>query len=134
MLFSPLPFAGARGIRFLSKQMKRWPQKLKDPEKLKLYLSQVVRMQEEIGTGGAGFRFIYAAFLQQAGQRFEQPVLLQASKEMTEVGNLWRDFATRSVQFCKDRLDGSYDQIPDSLLEIYKRETEIYKLLRREYL
>ena len=29
-------------------------------------LGQVIRMLEEIGTGGAGFRFIYAAFLQES--------------------------------------------------------------------
>ena len=31
------------------------------------FLGNIVRMQEEIGTGGGGFRFMYAAFLQEAG-------------------------------------------------------------------
>lgn len=134
MLFTPLPFAGVSGIKFLAKQMKKWPQKLKDPNKLKLYLSNVVRMQEEIGTGGAGFRYLYAAFLQKAGQQFDHPALLSASKNYVDAGNHWREFATQSVQFCKDRLDGSYDQIPDKLLKIYDIEKGILKDLRGNYL
>ena len=50
--------------------MKRWPKKLGD-KKASLYLGQVVRMLEEIGTGGAGFRFIYAAFLQESAKILE---------------------------------------------------------------
>jgi len=34
-----------------------------------LNLAQVIRMLEEIGTGGAGFRFIYGAFLQEAAEK-----------------------------------------------------------------
>ena len=37
------------------------------------------RMQEEIGTGGAGFRFLYAAFLQEAGEKLNRADLLKAS-------------------------------------------------------
>src|SRR6185312_12524454 len=70
MLLAPVPFAGVKGIRFLSRRMRRWPRKLNDIDKLKLFVSNVVRMQEEIGTGGAGFRLLYAAFLQEAGVRF----------------------------------------------------------------
>ena len=32
------------------------------------YLAQMIRMQEEIGTGGGGFRFIYGAFLEEAAE------------------------------------------------------------------
>ena len=63
MLSPPLPWFGNKAIFLLSKQIKKYPQKL-TPRKASLYLGNVVRMQEEIGTGGAGFRFLYAAFLQ----------------------------------------------------------------------
>ena len=62
MLRAPGPFLGVKGIRYLAKKMEKWPVKLGE-EKASLYLGQIIRMQEEIGTGGAGFRFIYAAFL-----------------------------------------------------------------------
>jgi hypothetical protein len=42
----------------------------------------IVRMQEEIGTGGGGFRFIYAAFLQEAGRLMGSTRLEEASRMM----------------------------------------------------
>ncbi len=67
MLHIPIPMFGVKGIRFLAKKMNKWPEK-KGPKIARLYLGQVIRMLEEIGTGGAGFRFIYAAFLQEASK------------------------------------------------------------------
>ena len=61
----PLPWIGIRGIQHLARQVEQL-----DPAQAKynrLYLTHIVRMQEEIGTGGAGFRFMYASFLQEAG-------------------------------------------------------------------
>jgi hypothetical protein len=134
MLWAPAPFAGIKGIRFLSRRMRQWPRKIQDPEKLKLLLSNIVRMQEEIGTGGAGFRLLYAAFLQEAGEKFNNPALQTAARELTEVGSLWREFATQTVRFCKDRLNGEFAQIPDLLLRIAEQEKAVYRGLRRDYL
>ncbi len=133
MLFTPLPFAGVRGIRFLSRQMSKWPIKLKNLDAQKLYLANVVRMQEEIGTGGAGFRFLYAAFLQEASIALNNPILLEASREMTDAGNVWREFATLSARFCKDRLPGDFEQIPQLLMKIANLESAIYWKLRKHY-
>ncbi len=57
------------------------------------YLGQLIRMQEEIGTGGGGFRFIYGAFLQEAAVILKNDELKGLSKEITAIGDLWRDFA-----------------------------------------
>ncbi|MBC7741320.1 MAG: BtrH N-terminal domain-containing protein [Bdellovibrionaceae bacterium] len=134
MLFSPVPFAGINGIRFLSKQIKKWPKKFPDREAQKLQMAQVIRMQEEIGTGGAGFRYLYAAFLQEAGQKLQEKTLLEAALMMSEVGDLWRTFATMGAQFCKDRFDQPYETIPEILLKIAEYEKAVYQKLRRSYL
>ena len=134
MLFSFMPFAGIAGIRLLSRQMTAWPQKLKDTEKVKLHVANVVRMQEEIGTGGAGFRYLYAAFLQEAGDKLNEKALQKAAQQMSEVGDEWRKFATLAAQFCKDRLDVPYQEIPNILLTIADKEKAIYEELRRNYL
>jgi len=65
MLNIPGWFAGVNGIRFTGGRIKKWRDNL-GPEKAGLYLAQLVRMQEEIGTGGGGFRYMYGAFLQEA--------------------------------------------------------------------
>jgi hypothetical protein len=91
-------------------------------------------MQEEIGTGGAGFRLLYAAFLQESGVRFSKPQLQRAAAELTEAGMLWREFATLAARFCKDRLHEDFSVIPDLLLKIAEREENVYRGLRRDYL
>jgi len=134
MLNVPFPFFGVRGIRYMSRRISRWPKRLTDPAKLSLNLANVVRMQEEIGTGGGGFRYLYAAFLQESADLTHAPVLAEAARRLTDAGNLWRDFATLAVQKAKGRADTPYERIPALLLDIAKLEQEIFTDLRRRYL
>jgi hypothetical protein len=134
MLNVPLPYFGVRGIRYMSRRIAGWPKKLTDPAKLSLNLANVVRMQEEIGTGGGGFRYLYAAFLQESADLTHAPVLAEAARRLTDAGNLWRDFATLAVQKAKGRADTPYERIPALLLDIAKLEQEIFTDLRRRYL
>lgn len=131
MLNIPVPLFGVKGIRYMARKMTRWPQKLGD-RKASLYLGQVVRMLEEIGTGGAGFRFMYAAFLQEASKELGQEWLNECSQEMTEVGDKWREFALIAARIFKGRSseEESYKAASDLLLEIADREEKIYKTLR----
>jgi hypothetical protein len=131
MLGIPIPLFGVKGIRYLSRQMRKWPAKLGD-KKAALYMGQVVRMLEEIGTGGAGFRFIYAAFLQEAARELDQPWLNDMSKEMTEAGDRWREFGTIAGRIFKNRAgqEDSYMAAADILLDVADREEKIYRRLR----
>ena len=83
MIRIPGSIAGVKGIAGTGKKIKKWKGKLGD-EKAGLYLAQLVRMQEEIGTGGGGFRYIYGAFLQQAHAYVPKDELLDSSKIFTE--------------------------------------------------
>ena len=85
MLYAPLPFIGIKGIEYMARRI----EKLKngDPRYARLYLGHIVRMQEEIGTGGGGFRFMYAAFLQEASRLLSSVPLEEASRLMTEAGD-----------------------------------------------
>lgn len=132
MLEIPIPLFGVKGIRYLAGRMKNWPEKL-GPKKASLYLGQVVRMLEEIGTGGAGFRFIYAAFLQESAKILEQDWLNEVSKEMTQAGDRWREFAVQSGRIIKDRAGNgeSYEAAAKILLDIADREEKIYRRLRK---
>ena len=102
MLKTPIPYAGIRGIHLLAKHLEAWPGKLGE-RKAALHLGHMIRMQEEIGTGGAGFRFIYAAFLQEAAERFALPELRRVSERMTAVGDRWREVAVIGARICKGR-------------------------------
>jgi hypothetical protein len=102
MLSVPFPLIGTRGIRYLADQLERWPAKLGDRRAI-LYLGNLIRMQEEIGTGGGGFRFIFAAFLQEAAGVLGDSRFLELSQRMTAIGDLWREFAVAGARHCKGR-------------------------------
>jgi hypothetical protein len=131
MLTIPIPMFGVKGIRFLAKRMKYWKQKLGD-RKAALYMAQLVRMQEEIGTGGAGFRFMYAAFLQESAKILNLPIFNQFSIEMTAVGDRWREFAVLAGRISKNRIstDDSYRNASNLLLEIAGKEEKLFRNLR----
>jgi hypothetical protein len=132
MLHIPVPLFGVKGIRYLSRQMRRWPAKYGD-KKAALYLGQVVRMLEEIGTGGAGFRFIYAAFLQESSHILNIPRLEELSAEMGAIGDRWRDFALIAGRIFKNRAGqfDSYRTAADILMEIAAREEKVFRELKQ---
>jgi len=128
MLKYPLPIIGISGIRYLARRLEGWPAKL-GQEKSLLYLGQLIRMQEEIGTGGAGFRFIYAAFLQEAAGHLKDTRLQECSERMTSIGDHWREFAVRAARNCKGRadVDDSFPAMADILLDCAAMEEKLYR-------
>lgn len=131
MLSIPGPFAGVKGIKFTGNKIKAWRDKL-GLEKARLYLAQLVRMQEEIGTGGGGFRYIYAAFLQQAHAYLPQDELLEISKLFTRAGDMWRTAAVHAAGIYKGRLgsQADFDTMGNYLLEIAELEKEAFTALK----
>ncbi len=131
MLGIPVPMFGVKGIRFLAKKVKNYPQKL-GKKKAGLFNGQIVRAQEEIGTGGAGFRFMYAAFLQEAAVILQQDWLKDVAQDFTEIGDLWRTFAVETARIVKDRsrLEDAYQKAANILLEIADKEEAAYKKLK----
>ena len=128
MLNIPGPICGVDGINYTAKQIRKWRDKL-GPKKAGLYLGQIVRMQEEIGTGGGGFRFLYAAFLEQAYGYIPNDALLKLSDEFTKAGDLWRASAINMGRIYKGRLNDQkdYDQSADMLDEIAAIERQAFK-------
>jgi len=130
MLRAPGPFLGVKGIRYLAKNVAAWPQKMEAREAA-LRLGQVIRMQEEIGTGGGGFRFIYAAFLQEAAGLLDDDRLQGFSDRMTEAGDLWREFALIGSRICKQRAGETetYAALADILRGCAEKEARLYQNL-----
>ena len=131
-MLAPVPIVGVKGMRMVARSIKKWPKKI-GTKKTNHYLGQIVRMQEEIGTGGGGFRFIYGAFLQEASDILNNPELKSLSKEITDIGDLWRDFAIDASRLYKNRsleFDG-YNKVSDKLLIIADKEENFYKKLKK---
>ncbi len=130
MLKTPLPVAGIRGIRLLADRIGGWPSKL-GPDTAVLHVGQLIRMQEEIGTGGGGFRFMYAAFLQEAAGILNDSRLLTLSEQMTAAGDMWRKVAVIGARICKGRASDqdTYDAMAELLKACASGEKQIYKEL-----
>jgi hypothetical protein len=132
MLHIPGPIAGVSGIRYTGKRIKRWRDKL-GPRQAGLYLAQMVRMQEEIGTGGGGFRYIYAAFLQEAHAFHPDDALIRISELFTRSGDLWRDAAVQAAGIYKGRLGtpDDFNRMGDYLFEIAELEKQAFQALSK---
>jgi hypothetical protein len=128
MLHIPGNIAGVSGIRYTGNKIKKWRDKL-GLHNAGIYLAQLVRMQEEIGTGGGGFRFIYGAFLQEAYAYYPIDALLEISKQFTRSGDLWRSAAVQAAGIYKGRLSSQQDfnTIGDYLSEIAELEKQAFK-------
>ena len=128
MIQIPFPLIGVRGLKRFAKALKQWPEKY-DKRRVPLYLGHAIRMQEEIGTGGGGFRLMYAAFLHEAAHITGDDRYLEMSKRMMVIGDRWREFALSSARICKNRnSDGeNFDHLSDIVLDCAAREHQLYK-------
>ncbi len=132
MLSIPGNIAGVNGIAGTGNKIKKWRDKL-GQQTAGLYLAQLVRMQEEIGTGGGGFRYIYAAFLQQAHTFQPDDTLLEISKNFTQAGDLWRNAAVQAAGIYKGRIgsQADFNVMGDYLLQIAEVEKKAFQALSK---
>jgi hypothetical protein len=130
MIKIPFPLIGTKGMRIMAKDLKKWPKK-HGKEKAGFYLGQILRMAEEIGSGGAGFRFIFGAFLKEAGEKFNNRILAETSEMMGKTANKWREFSYIGARNCKARSEPveDYGMLGDMLIEISYQEEAIFKKL-----
>ncbi|MFT4518243.1 MAG: hypothetical protein ACI9JM_000624 [Halioglobus sp.] len=107
----------------------------RDPTKREQYLphdlSHIVRMQEKIVTGGAGFRFIYASFLRETAKSLGSDLLVEASEAMAEAGDQWRMFALQSSKMDKARKAMDTDELAALLNHFADKEVLAWQLLKR---
>lgn len=133
MLKTPVPIVGVKGIRYLAKHIRKLANK--DRRYAKLFLGHIIRMQEEIGTGGAGFRYVYASYLDEASVLLKNDKLFEASKMMTDVGDQWRDFALMVAKAIRLKKSESidYDALADKLEAVAESEAEVYQRLLKAF-
>jgi len=127
MTHIPVPLFGAKGMKYLSKRLRYWPDRLGDRKAIQ-WLGNLIRMQEEIGTGGAGFRFIYAAFLDQASTVLKNETLFDLSKQLTKSGDQLREFAYYAGRVCKNRTSDTrtFSELAAMLEDCSHREQQIF--------
>lgn len=125
-----IPYVGVNGILYMSRRIRTWEKKM-GKRRAMLNLAQVIRMLEEIGTGGAGFRFVYGAFLQEAAEKTGIGELNYYSERITAIGDMWREFAYKASRVFKKREGESYtyDDLGDLLQKIGEQEKLFFRNL-----
>ena len=127
---TPFPFAGVKGMRRLANKIRKLDKN--DSKYIKLFLTHIVRMQEEIGTGGGGFRFLYAAFLKEAMEyNLNNEILEKASSLLLKSGDTLREFALLCVMGSKKIESLDLEKISSKLHEAISYEEEAYSILKK---
>lgn len=128
-MLTPFPYAGTKGMKTLAKSIIKL--KGQDSRYIKNYLTHIVRMQEEIGTGGGGFRYLYAAFLDEAIiYGLDKNKLLQAKELITLSGDTLREFALKCVWSAKNIDNFDPKNIADILIRALEYEQKAFKILK----
>ncbi len=85
---------------------------------------------EDQGTGGAGFRFMYATFLKQAAEIVNNPTLNEMSERIMNIGDDWRNISYFAAKIGKTR-DLGPDKIKE-LSELIRKQGDAEKIFFKD--
>ncbi len=129
-MLTRFPFAGIRGMKRLARKIEKLHKD--DSKYIQLFLTHIVRMQEEIGTGGGGFRFLYAAFLKEAMEYdLDNNILEKSSSLLLKAGDTLREFALLCVNGSRKIDTLNLEKISNKLQEAISYEEEAYMMLKK---
>jgi len=103
MLRIPMPFLGVKGIRRFADKISEWPKYARDTEQLAHEIFKINVMLEDQGTGGGGFRYLYASFLREAAQLMNRPEWHELSGRLMDIGDGWREISLFASRIGKSR-------------------------------
>jgi len=130
MLDIPLPFIGYKGISYLSKRMRRYLKKYGKEKALESIKWQYT-ISEVAGTGGSGYRFIYASFLKEAAEYLKDEELAELAKEMRQVGESWQQYAVEATRYIKSEGKNDINLLADIIQSIAPQEEQIFRKLKK---
>jgi len=122
---------GIRGINFFARKIMDWPKLAGNIEQLSHHVMMISIILEEVGTGGAGFRWIYATFLQNAAKILDNQDLAEQAKAMMENGDRWQEISFFAAKIGKRRDLGQerLAELANLIRERAKTEKEIFTRL-----
>ncbi len=103
MLRLPVPFMGVRGIKKFGDKVVTWPALCRDTEHLSHEIMMISIIFEDRGTGGGGFRYLYASFLKEAAHLLQVGELDDLAEEMMRNGDSWREISLFAARIGKGR-------------------------------
>jgi hypothetical protein len=120
-------------MRMFARKITEWPKFARDTEHLSHEIMKINILLEDQGTGGAGFRFMYATFLQQAAGIIQKPQLAELSGELMKIGDGWREISLFSARIGKNRDLGPerLKQLGDMIADRAEVEEKFFRTLSK---
>jgi hypothetical protein len=132
MMLQPMfPYYGILGIKTFARAIRKLNNH-PDKKFLRNFMGHIIIFQEEQGTGGGAFRYMYAAFLKEVYDMLLIPELLGASKKIVAAGDKWRLAAASCGKFIQGKTDTvDLNKTAQLYLECAMEEKEAYLLLKK---
>lgn len=133
MLRMPLPFMGVRGIKTFAKKVTTWPKLCRDIDHLSHEIMMIHVILEDRGTGGGGFRYLYASFLKESAALLQMEEMDQLAGEMMQNGDAWREISLYVARIGKQRDLGAerLDELKDMILQRAEVEKNLFSRLSK---
>lgn len=132
MLSIPMPWFGYRGIHFFANDLRKWPKKYTN-EKIDFVLFHYYRLIEQAGTGGAGYRYIYADFLKEAATLFQSDILAESAATMSKAADTWRVFTVNCNRYI-NKTGITLNEMADVIDEIGDLERDTFANIKKKFL
>ena len=133
MLGQPVPFIGIKGIRRFAKKILLWPELARSEDHLSHEVMKINVFLEDQGTGGAGFRYMFATFLREVSEILKNDAYLEFSKRIMEIGDEWRSFSVFAAKMGKNRELGSdnFKVLSEKIYALADLEEKYFKDLKQ---
>lgn len=122
----PIRNIGNKGILKMSKEILKWPSRVRNIEH---DLPLIATLMERAGTGGALFRNLYRDFLKECIIQLEDPKIEQAHHLFTEVAPMWSHVSAMIEHAGKTGNTQELQQVSNLLPEIADKERTAMELL-----
>lgn len=132
MLSIPMPWFGTKGIHFMAKDMRKWEKK-HTPELIDLSLLWYYRLIEQAGTGGSGYRYIFADFLKESADIFQSEALAESSDIMRKAADTWRVFTVDCNRYL-DKKGVTLNEMADVIDEAGRLEHDALANIKKKFL
>ncbi len=132
MIGLPVPFLGVKGIRLFARKLTEWPSLTRDEVQLSHEVMSINVILEERGTGGAGFRFMFASFLREAASVLASDTLRDMGAEMMAIGDRWRELSVFAARMGKARefSAGKFGELQKLILARADEEETFFRRLK----
>lgn len=128
----PLPYFGPKGIRHMGNKIRKWESKYSF-EEISLGLLFYYRILEMAGTGGSGYRYIYARFLKECANIFQDERFESYSDTLVKAADAWRAFSVDILHYRK-KTGVTLNELAEKLYTAADFEKQTFEKIKREFL